>query len=211
MSAVTAVDHLLLGAGDLDAGIDWVEKQTGVRAVAGGSHPGRGTRNALLALSGRRYLEIIAADPAQGKESSPELRALREPRLITWAAGSTDISAVARRIGAAGLSSPGLRPGSRARPDGRILKWTTLSIETKFEIGGCDPVPFFIEWDTSSPHPSQESPKGCELTTLEFEHPNADPLRRALHAIGIDATVRAADAPKIIATLKTPRGHVRLR
>ncbi len=210
MSAVTAADHLLLGAGDLDAGIDWVEERTGVRAVIGGSHPGRGTRNALLALAGRRYLEIIAADPAQGEGSSPDLRRLREPTLITWAAGTTDITAVARRISAAGLSSPGPRPGSRVRPDGRVLKWTTLGADTKFEIGGVNPVPFFIEWDSASAHPSEDSPKSCELITLEFEHPDADPLRRVLHSIGVNATVRAAEAARIVATLKTPRGHVRL-
>lgn len=42
---VTAVDHLLLGTRDLDAGIDWVAQRTGVTAVIGGSHPGRGTHN----------------------------------------------------------------------------------------------------------------------------------------------------------------------
>src|SRR6478736_3515261 len=84
----TDLDHILLGVSDLDHGIAWLEERSGVRAVFGGVHPGRGTRNALLSLGPRRYLEIIAPDPQQaGSPASREfwaarLNAFHVPRLI---------------------------------------------------------------------------------------------------------------------------------
>src|SRR5512132_1912237 len=111
--AVSAVDHLLLGVSDLDRGIAWVEKATGVKAAVGGSHPGVGTRNALLSLGGRRYLEIIAPDPAQTAFNFRiDLRKLSEPRLITWAAAAKNVEALAKKAREVGLEIFGLQPGS---------------------------------------------------------------------------------------------------
>src|SRR5215472_14226224 len=100
----TMLDHLLLGCSDLDAGIAFVEKHTGVRPAVGGVHPCRGTRNALLSLGELHYLEVIAPDPAQTGTSTsrPELPAmlkqLTSPMLIDWAVHTSDIAGVAERL-----------------------------------------------------------------------------------------------------------------
>src|SRR5713226_7690857 len=80
------LDHIILGCNDLDRGIAFVEERTGVRAIFGGVHPGRGTRNALLSLGERRYLEIMAPDPKQfGVHGFTTITELTVPRLIGWA------------------------------------------------------------------------------------------------------------------------------
>jgi hypothetical protein len=181
MSATTAVDHLLLGVADLDAGIDWVEQRTGVRAVVGGVHPGRGTRNALLALSGRQYFEILAPDPAQEGGGRADLRALGEPRLITWSALATDIDGLAARVKAAGLSAMGPRPGSRARPDGRLLEWTTLGIEIGVRVRRDRPDPVLHPVGTGLAPPVAGFPEGLRAGVAGVRAPGAgSPARHAV-------------------------------
>ena len=116
----TMLDHILLGCSDLDQGIAFVEQHTGVRPAIGGVHPGRGTRNALLSLGELHYLEVIAPDPAQAgtktsrEEMVRELKSLTSPRIIEWAAHTTDMNDVADRLRKAGsrLKVPAPVPAS---------------------------------------------------------------------------------------------------
>jgi hypothetical protein len=205
-AAKDAFDHILLGAADLDAGIRWVEERTGARARFGGVHPGAGTRNALLSLGTRHYLEIIAPDPAQPK--APDERGLKQlasPRIIQWAVGTDDIAAVHAATQSAGIKTFGPQPGSRQRPDGKLLRWQVLGIEQSTPL-----VPFFIQWESGSIHPSADAPKLGVATALRFETPQPDELRRILRGVGIEADVRQAATPRIVLTIQTPKGTVEL-
>jgi hypothetical protein len=209
IAARDAVDHLLLGAPDLDAGIAWFEARTGVKAAIGGVHPGAGTRNALALLGKRQYLEIIAPDRAQSAFTFQiDLRRLAAPRLVTWAASTTDVDAVASAAAKAGYKVFGPRDGSRARPDGVTLHWRTVGVLAGFAGSEVDPTPFFIQWAAESKHPSADSPSGCRLTALELRHPDPATLKAALLTLGVEATVTPATTTGIHATLETPKGQV---
>ncbi len=203
-----ALDHLLLGVPNLEAGIAWVEEKTGVKAMPGGRHPGLGTHNALLSLGPRQYLEIIAPDPTQ-TTLAPQFAFLQlatSPRLLTWAAATSDIHAVATQAHAAGFELSGPHAGARTRPDGQTLHWQTLFIKNDLSLQ----IPFFIAWDTAARHPAQDSPVGCTLQAFAMEHPQPEKLRAALMQLGLDATVQRGPEARLRAFIASPQGTIEL-
>lgn len=202
-----ALDHILLGCNDLQRGIDFVEQHTGVRAAFGGVHPGRGTQNALLSLGTLHYLEIIAPDPKQSEVRQFEnIKSLMRPALIGWAAHVRDIDALAAKLKAEGVPFDGPGAGSRARPDGKMLKWKALGVGTSRE----GVVPFFIEWSPDSPHPSSDAPSGCKLTSFSAASPQPDELKKKYQQLGLDVEVSRADKPQLHATIVGPKGTLQL-
>jgi hypothetical protein len=197
-----AVDHIVIGISDLERGIEKIEAKTGVRPSIGGSHPGRGTWNALFSLGPRQYAELVAPDPKQkGTADAYGLPAFAEPRLLMWAASTPDIDALAARLKAAGRSDVEVRPGSRVRPDGRRLAWRTLATS-----GNDGLLPFFIQWDAGTTHPSTDSPAGCRLESLALAAPDPVAVERGLAAVGLETQVVPGPAPLLRATLATPTG-----
>lgn len=205
------LDHILLGCGDLQRGIAFVEQQTGVRAVFGGVHPGRGTQNALLSLGASsaqekgRYLEIIAPDPLQTDGTSQLLgtiQKLAEPRLVGWAAHPKNVAALAAQLKRYRIAADGPTPGSRQRPDGKELHWQTLNLQD--DANGL--LPFFIQWSANSLHPSVDAPSGCQL--LRFELLTPDPVRLAmtLAKLTLSAPVVKEAAPHLHAVIDGPKG-----
>ena len=92
-------DHLVVAAVSLADGIEYLGELTGVAAQPGGKHVAMGTHNALLRLSDRSFLEIIAIDPEGTKPARPrwfELDSIvlqseltERPRLIHWVVRTT--------------------------------------------------------------------------------------------------------------------------
>ncbi|MGA2096090.1 MAG: VOC family protein [Candidatus Acidiferrum sp.] len=203
--APALLDHILLGCSELDRGIDFVEKHTGVRAAFGGVHPGRGTRNALLSLGEKHYLEIIAPDPEQPGAPDPYgLQKLTEPRLVTWAVHPGDLTPFAARLRTASIAFEGPTPGSRKRPDGRLLQWKTLNL--KDDRSGL--LPFFIEWSADTVHPSADAPSGCKIEHFSLATPADSELRRISVILGLGVPVSYAEQPQLRARIEGPGGKV---
>jgi Glyoxalase-like domain len=201
------LDHILLGCNDLDRGVQLVEESTGVRPAIGGVHPGRGTRNALLSLGERRYLEVIAPDPKQSEiVHYPQLRSMIEPRLIGWAVHPPDIAAVAKQLRENKIAFTGPDDGSRKRPDGRVLTWKTVNLAD--DRHGL--LPFFIEWSAGTVHPSADAAKGCTLDYFEVMSIDSEELAATFKRIGLDVTVERSDKARLRALITGPKGDLGL-
>jgi hypothetical protein len=204
-SDLSKVDHVILGINDLQKGIEELESRTGVRAEFGGAHPGRGTQNALISLGEHHYLEILAPNPKEkGGERTDELRGLTTLTPIGWAARANDLLATQRLLREHGAQTGEIRPGARKRPDGTRLAWKTLD----YTSPASPLLPFFIEWDHATAHPSATSPGGCRLAGLFLEDPNPSVLQDALQAAGVGVEVRKGKESRIHLSLACPRGTV---
>jgi hypothetical protein len=203
------LDHILFGCRDLDEGVAFVEQRTGVCAEYGGVHPGRGTRNALLSLGERHYLEIIAPDPAQPDAKNPlaiYLRTLSESRLVGWAAHCTDLAGVVSKLRDAGIGHDGPIPGSRNLPNGQKLQWKMLTLKENPDYL----LPFFIEWAADSPHPATSAPRGCSLVQFELLTPDPASVTKTVALLSLDVSVAKGEKPRLHAIVSGPKGELEM-
>ena len=210
LSVLDQLDHLVYATPDLEATVVSLEQRLGVRASEGGRHPGRGTRNALMAIGARSYLEIVGPDPAQHPFDHSTwfgIDDLPGPKLVTWAAKSSNLSDVVSAAERGGLKLGPITSGSRQRADGVTLTWQ-FTEPTFIQEDGI--LPFFIDWKSSS-HPAANAAAGAELHSFFAEHPEPERVRGLLAALGLDLEVRSAPKPGLVAVLRTARGEFQLR
>ena len=197
------LDHIMYACPDLQAGIDEIYALTGVMPTMGGSHPGVGTRNALLSLGSLQYLEIIAPDPAQDLPGTTGQLLLNHggSGIRSWAVASANLSEVASQAAALGLESREIIDMSRTTPDGIELAWRLLFLQ--------DPqMPFFIDW-LESPHPALSTPTGCTLEQFSISTAKPDIYQGFLESLGLP--LEATSGPEgFTAQLNTPKGAVTL-
>jgi hypothetical protein len=196
------VDHVILAIDSLERGMEIFRQITGIRPVYGGVHPGRGTRDAIVSLGGARYLEITAPNPADTSQSGKERKDLfaRFHRLTAygWAVHTSNMDSTVVQLERSGFRNLKVVPGSRARPDGKLLKWRIMR-----PWGSDRPVlPFFIEWSNDNPHPSTDAPGGCALRRLSLGAADADSAGRMLIRAGIDVSVGRATPEKLYITIR---------
>lgn len=210
-----ALDHLVLAVPDLDDAVRDLAGRTGVAPVPGGSHPGLGTRNALLGLrwhdNRRCYLELLAPDPAQcdvpADATMLGLGSLGpgfEPRLLTWAVRPAGLGETLARAAHAGVDAGEAVAASRRTASGHDLSWQ-LAAPRPLGLGGVQP--FLIDWGEGA-HPSDSLAPTLELVDLELRHPDPVTAEHHLRVLDVDLPVRLGGRPSLRATIATPGGPV---
>lgn len=215
-----SLDHLVFACADLTRGVETVAHLLGVDPVEGGRHPDWATRNALLGLDRRGYLEVVGPDPSV--PPPPGGRGLGVEgagvgRLVTWAVRVASIDDALARAASHGVDLGAVVPGSRMAADGTVLEWVLTDPATD-RLGRT--VPFLIDWGESR-HPSESLAARGRLVgsvvVVRLRHPEPDRLRRVLEVVAVPASDRStpveveAGPPSLEAILATPKGEVVLR
>jgi hypothetical protein len=207
----SCIDHIVITAATLQAGVQAVERALGVPMQAGGEHPHMGTHNYVLKLGDTLFLEVIAVNPAAVAPGRPrwfELDAAASrpaPRLATWVSRTSDIQQAATL---ATVPVGAVLPLTRG-----ALSWRlTVPEDGSLALQGA--APQLIQWDGDQ-HPAVHmSNRHCSLLHLEAFHPSAGAISRYLEHIGFKGTFCAtplADGaqPYLVAHIQTPTGvHV---
>ena len=207
------LDHLVVAAVTLADGIEYFAEMTGVAAQPGGKHVAMGTHNALVRLSERTFLEILAIDPEGTKPARPRWFGLdhialqaeltERPRLIHWVSRTQGIEAAA-----AACPIPLGRVHSMARGN---YRWR-ITIPDDGSLPGKGIMPTLIEWDVPQ-HPAESLPSSSlSLVTLAASHPEPAPIRAALSSLGLNDVIQVTydRDTRLAAMLRTPRGVVTL-
>ena len=140
------VDHIIFCSPELKSGQEHIEELLQVQMQPGGVHDGRGTQNSLLGLDEQIYFEVIAPDPHQPGVEKPlwmGIDQVQKPSILSWALKSSDLEADDKLFHEWGWKMGAISPGSRAMPDGNILKWRLTEPNRNAELGF---IPFLIQW-----------------------------------------------------------------
>ena len=202
------LDHLVYATPDLESTCRELETRLGVRASAGGQHPGRGTHNALISIGPKAYLEIIAPDPLQ-PETRPVwfgIDQLTAPKLITWAVRIDDLEAFVKEI-SPNANVGAVRSGSRKTPQGATLSWRLTEPQL---VQGVGLIPFLIEWD-SRQHPAASAIAGPRLIQLRIEHPEPELIRKQLNSLHLEVAIEHGSSPALVAIFEGEDDLIELR
>jgi hypothetical protein len=210
------LDHVsfAVGAAGLAGTTAELGQLLGATFLDGGAHPRFGTRNMILPLKNRKYLEVVEVldHPAADKAAFGQaVRARRDAGggWLGWCVSVDDMTEVERRMGRHAV------PGNRRRPDGYNLEWRQIGTSGM----KADPqLPFVIQWEKDpAQHPSLMAPSEVSLTALEIA---GDPQRlasylgepaiEALEEIEVRWVAPHGQPGIVAAQFATPKGVVRI-
>ena len=136
------VDHASVCSSELEP-LQQAFAEVGLKTDYGGSHANGITQMALLGFEDGSYLELIAPQKPGVVEGSDWAKFMTaDAGACAWAVTVGDIGSEVARLRRSGIEAEGPFAGSRRRPDGTVLQWTTV------RVGGGTPgatLPFMIQ------------------------------------------------------------------
>jgi Glyoxalase-like domain len=229
----TQIDHLVVMASTLDAGVQWCQDTLGITPGPGGEHEKYGTHNRLFKIASPQfplaYFEIIAINPAAVMPKRAQVarwfdmddKALQkavaeQPRLIHFVASTDDIKAARHALRTQGIERGQVVHASRKSGKGTLNWQITVREDGERLFNGT--LPTLIQWgkpDATDPlrlHPRNSLPRsGVTLQSLSVHHPSGPKLQAAYDAMGLEGIGIETGSANLVATLQTPKGRVQVQ
>jgi len=126
------LDHVVVGVHDLPrATEDW--RNLGLVATDGGSHPKRGTRNAIVRFPDQSFLELMGvADREKLGTTAPAVLEMLEHHpdgAINWALRTDDVTTAHDELARKRLPVGAVRDGLGQRDSGKIARWRMFQVD----------------------------------------------------------------------------------
>jgi hypothetical protein len=201
-----AIDHIVYCVHDLDKAIEQFERIFGIRPAIGGRHLTKGTKNALLNLGEKCYLEILAIDEANSRFSQARwmgIDIIDGPKITRWALKSQHLEEDSMLLKGHSLDLGQIEEGSRMTADGNELTWRMVLPASTPEV---ELVPFMTDWSGSASHPTDTLEEGCFLRQINLFHPDGSSKQSILFQLGADVHIQMSDHPHISILVETPNG-----
>ena len=210
---ILKLDHLVVGALTLEAGVAHVRQALGVEMPRGGAHPLMGTHNHLMQLGEGIFLEVIAPDPAANPQrprwfalDDPVMRTrlTRAPQLIGWVARTHNLTRALREAkGAKGEVTHATRGE---------LAWT-IGVPADGGMAFDGAFPTLLAWPDGPLPQSRMADMGCTLERFEVTHPHGERIAHALAPHVDDARIAITQGATLMmrARIATPTGLRELR
>ena len=205
----TTIDHLVIGAAELDKATKQIQDFIKAEFLAGGKHPLMATHNRLIKLQHSLYMEIIAADPSASLPKNPtrkyrwfsldagatQKRLSRAPQPLCWVVAVNDIEQTSMHCG--------YNPGNVIEMTRGNLKWK-ITVSENGDLPESGVLPILIEWPHGK-HPSSTMPESnVFLEELELFHPQPNEIRQMLSTLNIKGPIRVTlGKPGLQFSLKT--------
>src|SRR5210317_162784 len=208
----STIDHIVIGAADLEKATKKVERLLKADFSSGGKHPLMATHNRLIKLQDSIYMEVISIDPsasmpqfsAQKKRwfsldsRSTKRRLSLAPQPLCWVAAVDNIEQA--------VSHCGYNPGKIIEVTRDDLRWRlTVPENGKLSFDGV--LPILIEWPNGK-NPAERMPESnvC-LQQLTLFHSNPKKIKGILSKLNISGPIDVElGPPRIQFSFKTASG-----
>ena len=211
--ALSTIDHIVIGAANLEKATEKVEGLLQTKFSTSGKHSLMATHNRLARLQNSAYVEIIAIDPSASfpkscfqeqrwfslDSATTQRRLTTGPQPLCWVVAVNNIEQFASNCG----YSPG-RVTEMSRGD---FRWK-LTVPNNGDLSEGGILPVLIEWPKGK-NPAEAMPESnLVLKQITLFHPSPDFIEPILSAMDIAGPINIKlGEPAIQFIFKTPNGN----